>query len=79
MGNFKSIDAWENHRWVVEKLGPDLIGLARSKLGYEIIRHSTKPIYGFQFHPEMLTKETKGAVIFNNLVKLIQKTSADSN
>ncbi len=73
LGRLGSINAWENHRWVVAKLGPDLVGLARSKLGYEIVKHSSKPIYGFQFHPEMLTVETKGAAIFNNLIRLIEK------
>ena len=71
-GNLHSIDAWENHRWVATFIGVDLVGLAKSELGYEIVKHKEKPIYGFQFHPEMLTKETKGAAIFNNLVDLIE-------
>lgn len=55
---------FENHRWVATDLGSELIGLARSKDGFEIIRHKQKPQHGFQFHPEMFEKSKDGVELF---------------
>lgn len=65
ISNFK---VYEAHRWSITKLGRALLGLAKSKDGFEIIKHKTKNIFGFQFHPEMLVEKTVGDEIFNNLI-----------
>lgn len=67
--NFK---VYEAHRWVIEKTPSELIELARSSDGVEVVKHRSKNIYGFQFHPEMFVDETCGDEIFGNLVEIIK-------
>ncbi len=64
-----NIQAYENHIYSVHKLGKNLIPLAKSKDGYEIIRHKNKTIYGFQFHPEMFTNKTSGTCLVKNFLE----------
>ena len=66
--NFK---VYENHKWAITKLSDNLEGLARSESGFEIIKHKTKPIYGFQFHPEMCEDKGCGDEIFDNFFKKV--------
>lgn len=73
--NISNLEVYENHRWVVEDLGYDLEGLAKSKDGYEVIRHKNRPIYGFQFHPEKCVNRTCGDEIFRNLMQEIDMVS----
>ncbi len=68
----KKFHVFENHRWVVEKTGTKLRSLARSKDGIEAIRHRKKPIYGFQFHPEMFVRKTDGKRLFSQVIRTIQ-------
>jgi carbamoylphosphate synthase small subunit len=42
----------EAHRFAIETLGDELLSLASSSYGHEIITHKKKPQRGFQFHPE---------------------------
>ncbi|MEA3355584.1 MAG: gamma-glutamyl-gamma-aminobutyrate hydrolase family protein [Patescibacteria group bacterium] len=65
---------YEAHRYAIEKLSKELVELARSDDGIEVARHREKPIYGFQFHPEMLVKETCGDEIFKNLLGMIKRS-----
>jgi GMP synthase (glutamine-hydrolysing) len=65
------ISVYESHRWVVSRLGEQMHGLARSDDGFEIVKHSEKPIYGLQFHPEMMPDKALGDEIFNNIVTTI--------
>jgi GMP synthase (glutamine-hydrolysing) len=67
------IEVYEAHQWAIKELGKDLIGIAKSGYGWEVIKHKDKPIYGFQFHPEMLVNETLGNTIFNQTVAKIIK------
>lgn len=60
----KKFFAKEKHRWYVKKIRSnnkktELITLATSKECVEIIKHSSKLIYGIQFHPEIIEKEKK--------------------
>jgi anthranilate/para-aminobenzoate synthase component II len=67
----KKFSVYESHRWVVKKIPKGLIGLAKSKDGYEIIAHTGSPfIYGVQFHPEMFVQQTSGSRIFKNLLRM---------
>jgi GMP synthase (glutamine-hydrolysing) len=59
---------YESHRWVVKRLPSSLVSLAKSKDGVEIFKHKTRPIYGLQFHPEMLVRETSGRKIFEKII-----------
>jgi len=67
------INVYEAHHWAIEKLGKDLIGVAKSQNGFEIIKHRQKPIYGLQFHPEMFVDKTLGDEIFKQIVDRITK------
>jgi len=69
--NILDFKVYEAHRWVVKTLPECLIGLARSKDGFEVVKHKEKKIYGLQFHPEIFVESTCGSEIFNNLIKLI--------
>lgn len=62
---------WEEHRYIVKELGPDLIGIGVSEFGWEIFRHRLKPIYGLQYHPEKNTAIQSGDEIFVHLLKTI--------
>lgn len=70
--NLPDIVVFESHRWVVSSPGASLIPLAISKDGVEIIKHKTKPIYGFQFHPEMFPDQTAGDELFANFIKIVE-------
>lgn len=73
--NLPNLEVYENHRWVVDDLSHDLSGLAKSKDGYEVIKHKHRPIYGLQFHPEKCVNRTCGDEIFRNLILEIDMVS----
>ncbi|QQG44780.1 MAG: gamma-glutamyl-gamma-aminobutyrate hydrolase family protein [Candidatus Roizmanbacteria bacterium] len=64
----KDCHVYECHKWAIKTLSKNLIGLAQSKDGYEIIKHKEKPIYGFQFHPELFEDQTCSRILFANLL-----------
>lgn len=70
--NIHDLNVFESHRWVVSDPGKILLPLAKSKDGIEIIKHPDKPIYGFQFHPEMFLDQTQGDELFANFMKIVQ-------
>ena len=72
-GNLLPLEAHKRHKWGVKELSDDLEGLAKSKYGWEIVKHKEKPIYGIQFHPEIITEETKGHLLFYKILKDISK------
>jgi GMP synthase-like glutamine amidotransferase len=49
----RSHQVYENHHWGVQHLPSELVAVGHSGYGVEIVRHATRPQYGFQFHPEM--------------------------
>jgi GMP synthase (glutamine-hydrolysing) len=67
-GTFK---VYESHRWAIKKLPKSLVPIAWSKDGIEIFRHKDKPIFGFQFHPEVLLTKTDGKTLFKSLLKTL--------
>jgi GMP synthase-like glutamine amidotransferase len=64
----KEFDAYDAHRWVIASLPVELRVLARSTHGPEVIRHTERLIWGFQFHPEKMVDESYGDEIFNTLL-----------
>jgi len=70
--NLPNFYVYEAHRWAIKKLPADLVELARSKDGIEVIKHRSRKLYGFQFHPEMVTEKTCGDEIFNNLLNILK-------
>jgi GMP synthase (glutamine-hydrolysing) len=71
--NIIKLKVFENHRWHV-KTTKNLVALASSKDGIEIVKHKSKIIYGVQFHPEKCHDKTQGYTILNNFISIIQKT-----
>ncbi len=68
------LKVYEGHRWIIDKMPQDFNILANSSDGPEIIQHNTRPIWGFQFHPENFVDQTTGDEIFLRLFsKLSQK------
>lgn len=70
--DINELNVFENHRWVSSELPDVIIPLAKSKDGVEIIKHNTRFIYGFQFHPEIV-KSKKDLKIFNNFIELVKQ------
>lgn len=70
----KEFEAYDAHRWVVASLPEQFKVLARSVHGPEIIRHTERPLWCFQFHPEKMIDQSYGDEIFSALLKtLVQK------
>jgi len=63
----------EKHGWAITKTGIELEVLGTSKSGVEIIKHKTKNIFGFQFHPELFTDLTQGDSVLDFVLKKIFK------
>lgn len=57
---------WESHTYAVSDLGPELEQLAQTDHAPAVIKHPTRPIFGFQFHPEQYTERQFGDEIFVN-------------
>ncbi|MDQ1299347.1 MAG: hypothetical protein QG636_15 [Patescibacteria group bacterium] len=68
-------EVYEAHRWVIDTIPAEIELLASSCMGPEIIRHRTKPQYGFQFHPEKMRDETYGDELFASLLKQLGLTT----
>lgn len=71
---YSSIKVYEAHRWICKQVPEALEIIAISKYGPEIIRHSTKPIWGFQFHPEKMTGESLGDELLVDVIKHLVPT-----
>ncbi|MCK8060038.1 MULTISPECIES: gamma-glutamyl-gamma-aminobutyrate hydrolase family protein [unclassified Fusibacter] len=68
----ESILLQKRHNFYVSELPPDFEVLGTSDTcAFEIIRHGTKPIYGFQSHPEV--SGPIGITIIENFLKLCEK------
>lgn len=69
--NLSNLKVYESHRWIVRNVGEDLLALAKSEDGIEVIKHKYRPIYGVQFHPEMFADYTCGQTIIKNFLDQI--------
>ena len=69
--NKKSI-VWESHNDEITKMPDGFINLAKSEnCKIQIIKHKNKPIYGFQFHPEVEHTEF-GIQFFKNFIEICE-------
>lgn len=69
--NKKDYKVFEAHKYAVTRLWSELEWVAKSKYGYEIIRHKTRPIRWFQFHPEVDMKHTQGKKIVKEILDIV--------
>ncbi len=64
-----SFTAWSSHNDEVRKLPPHFMSLAHSEFcKVEAMKHESKPIFGVQFHPEVVHTQN-GRLIFKNLLE----------
>lgn len=70
-GGRREFEAYDAHRWVIASLPPELRVLARSAHGPEIIRHTERLIWGFQFHPEKMLDESYADELFNTVLNAL--------
>jgi len=68
--NHHAARVWASQKWRISELPPDLETWCVSKDGVEVFKHTTKPIYGLQFHPEYQNGDNDGRRIFNKIVAL---------
>jgi GMP synthase (glutamine-hydrolysing) len=65
----KEVILRQQHQYQVTQLPPDFVKLGESELcDIEIIRHKSKPVYGFQSHPEV--SGINGLVIMRNFLNM---------
>jgi GMP synthase-like glutamine amidotransferase len=69
-GHRLEYEVFENHRRAVKELPRELRALARSHYGVEVIKHEKRPVYGFQFHPEM-SAAGEGRVLIERAIKAL--------
>lgn len=60
----KRIMVYEFHKWKITNLDEPLVELATTKDGTEIFKHQSRPIYGFQSHPEVRHNNNRGHKLF---------------
>lgn len=67
--NKTEVSLQKQHQFHVSELPEDFISLAESEITpNEIIRHKTKPIYGFQAHPEVSGED--GMLMVKNFLNI---------
>ncbi len=59
---------YEAHRYAVAKVPDDFEAIAESESGIEIMKHTAKPVFGFQFHPEVTQENNNGKSVLMNLI-----------
>jgi GMP synthase (glutamine-hydrolysing) len=69
------IKTWASHADQVVSLPPDFRVLARSEVcEIEAMRHETRPLYGVQWHPEVVHTEG-GILLLENFLELCRERS----
>ncbi len=75
-GMGSSFTAWSSHNDEVQKLPPNFRSIAHSEFcKIEAMKHDSKPIFGVQFHPEVVHTQN-GRQIFKNLLEVCLKQTA---
>lgn len=60
---------WSSQRWRITELPATLQCLCASNEGIEVFKHTKRPVYGLQFHPERRADDNDGAYIFYTIVE----------
>ena len=67
----KDYKVFEAHKYAIKTLWSEIEGISKSKYGYEIIRHKTRPLRWFQFHPEADMEHTEWKKILKEILDII--------
>lgn len=70
--NNDSLLCYEEHHYTTKRLGKDLVPLAISPRGIEIVRHKKKLLFGLQFHPEKYPENQYGDELFHFILNYIK-------
>lgn len=62
---------YEGHSFCINEISDELLPIAVSEFGYEIIKHTTKQQRWVQFHPEVEQPHNHGAMLFTTLLSKI--------
>jgi len=66
-----NILVYEGHSWYISHCPDELIPLITSPSGIEAFKHTTKPHYGMQFHPEVTYESDEGKQVFEYIFSQI--------
>ena len=69
---------FQSNHWIITELPDELLCIAASDEGAEIIKVKNMPIWGVQFHPEREEKDGDGRKIFNRILKRIAQEHISS-
>lgn len=64
----QALSVYTSNRWSVCQVYPPLISLATSEQGIEIVKHTGRPMYGLQFHPES-SVSTDGRTVWRSILR----------
>lgn len=67
---------YEFHRWSMKTVPAPLCELGQSKDGIEIFRHTTLPVWGLQFHPEVRRLDNDGHLVLEYIFQTFFGTKA---
>lgn len=70
-GEQSRLTVGSSHRWYAKESPVELAILATSATGIETVQHRSKPVIGFQFHPESATSGATGQEIFHRALTLL--------
>lgn len=72
-----SINVWQNHRYHITGLSPQLQSIASSEnCPVEAWKHRSKPFYGVQFHPEVrLAEHPEGFRLLTNFFRMARSAA----
>lgn len=74
MGGLREAMVFQSNHWIMTQLPPELICIAASDEGAEIIKYRKRQLWGVQFHPEREQLKSDGRKIFNRILKKIEKS-----
>ena len=67
----EKIKVFEYRQYAVNKMGENFKILATSAYGIEAIKHNKLPVYGVQFHPEVILENKRiGRKILKNFLNI---------
>jgi len=72
-GKTNKFKAFVSHKYYVSEAPKQCVSLARSIYNVEAFKHESLPMYGFQFHPEVVEPANDGATIFSQFIELVVK------